>query len=325
MYLHLKKSDILKRKIAYYIAVSSFFILLPIVLSYSLGYKVDYRSFGIYKTGIISLKSAPSGASIFINGREHEDITPARIEELKPGTYGVEVRREGFYPWQKQLVVRPNMVTKAEEIILFPVSQEMARVSEHSLENFVISDRNQIYYLTRNGLFRSDIDGSGMKRLSMFSNWPSVITGKKLSPDSEKLMIFNNRSIWVIYLNVEKWMAQNGEQARVDEVLKGEGKIIDAFWHSESNYIVFVTEDNIKTVELGSGEAKNVVTLYKFSARPRDLKYDEDNDSLYFGDDGKDIFGNRGYFLYRLDLREKPFDKFMERIKKEFDVIYEKK
>src|SRR3989338_4385141 len=111
-------------------------------------------------TCIIYVKSNPSGASIYINEKVHPDITPARIEELKPGTYTIEVRRDGFYPWQKDLVVRPNMVTRADDIVLFHIPQEIDRIIDRQIENFTVSDKHAIYYFTKGGLYRSNMDGS---------------------------------------------------------------------------------------------------------------------------------------------------------------------
>ena len=104
--------------------------------------------------GILSLRSAPSGASIYINGKLRQEITPARIEELKPGAYKIEVKREGFYPWEGELVVRPNMVTKADRIILFPVTRDIKRFSDREVLDFAVSDKDEIYYFTDYGLLK---------------------------------------------------------------------------------------------------------------------------------------------------------------------------
>ncbi|MEI6863619.1 MAG: PEGA domain-containing protein [Candidatus Omnitrophota bacterium] len=94
----MKNIDKIMRAIAFYVSLAAFFALLPIVLSYALGYKIDYKKLKIYKTGIIYVSSHPAGASVYINGKLHSDITPMKIEDVKPGTYKVEVRRDGFYP-----------------------------------------------------------------------------------------------------------------------------------------------------------------------------------------------------------------------------------
>ena len=180
----MNKSDTVIRYIAFYFSLALYFILLPIVLSYSLGYHIDFHKFKIYKAGILSLSSTPSGASIYINDKLYHDITPARIEELKPGTYSVEVKRDGFYSWQKNLSVIPNMVTRADSIILFPIPQNIAKLCVVDTVDFAIPDsRNQIYHMTKSGLYRSNIDGTNLKKLSSYSDWPHRITGKRFSPD----------------------------------------------------------------------------------------------------------------------------------------------
>ncbi len=316
----MSKRDNVLRHIAFFFSLALYLTLLPIILSYSLGYHIDFHKLVIYKTGILSLRSTPSGASIYINGKLHSDITPARIEELRPGVYPVEVKREGFYPWQKELAVRPNMVTRAESILLFPTLQVTEKVSDRETDNFFIpDDRSQVYYMTRSGLYKSNMDGANPKKLSSYSAWPSEITGKKLSPDGRKILYFNGNGIWIIYLSRLR-LTKDGDAAEVEEVLKGSGAIKEAFWHSDSNHIIFVSGKDINVLEIGKGGGKNIVTLNRCAHQPKGVYYDTYNDSLYFNDspDGKSI-------LYRLDLREKFFGKLMERIKKEFDIIYDQR
>ncbi|MFA5255812.1 MAG: PEGA domain-containing protein [Candidatus Omnitrophota bacterium] len=316
----MNKSDTVIRYIAFSFSLALYLTLLPIILSYSLGYHIDFHKFIIYKTGILSLRSTPSGASIYIDGKLIPDVTPARIEELRPGTYSVEVKKEGLFPWQKDLTVRSNMVTRAENILLFPILQMTEKVSDRETDDFFIpDDRSQIYYMTKTGLYKSNIDGANPRKLSSYSSWPSGILGKKLSPDGKKILCFNENGIWVIYLNDLRSIA-NGNAAEVEEVLKSSNIIKDVFWHSGSNHIVFVAGRDIDILEIGKGGGKNIVTLNKCSRQPKGLYYDVYNDSFYFNDSpsGKSI-------LYRIDLREKLFEKFMERIKKEFDIIYDQK
>ena len=148
----MKRSDRIMRAIAFYFASALFLVLLPIILSYALGYQIDYRDLKIYKTGILYVESRPSGAAIYLNGNKYPDVTPARIEELKPGGYNVVVRREGFYPWEKDLEVRGNMVTKADRIVLFQMAQEMKKMGESGVSNFAVSDNGYLYYMKKSGL-----------------------------------------------------------------------------------------------------------------------------------------------------------------------------
>lgn len=308
----MKNSDRVKRAVAFYFSVILYLILLPIILSYSLGYKIDFRKFKIYKTGILSISSSPAGALIYINEKEHNDLTPARIEELKPGAYRVEVKREGFYAWEKELTVRPNMVTKAEKIILFPITQEKNRITGKDISDFLISDKNYIYYMTASGLFKSNLDGTGLKRLSAYSDWPTDIIDKKFSHEGDKFLFFNQKAVWVVYLNLDKTRVQNGESARVEEVMLCDDPILDVFWYSGSGYIIAVTDKYINAAELRGVGRRNAVSLYKFIAKPRRLYYDSNNDSIYFMDKEKESGNQEASYLYRLDLRQTFLDKLMK-------------
>ncbi len=317
----MKNSDKFKRAIAFYMSVILFFVTLPILLSYSLGYRIDYRSFKVYKTGIIFINSKPSGASIYINEKIIDAVTPAEIEDLKPAIYKVRVRREGFYPWEEELVVRPNMVTKADSIILFPVIQEMNKINSHPSSDFTISDRGCIYYFSESGLFSSDIDGGSLKKLSPYSKWPDKIIRKRFSPDGDKILCFNGHEISVVYLNLDKVMS-----ARVESILTTEEPIIDVFWYAGSGYIIVVTEKYINVLELRGGGKRNVATLYKFNLSPHAVSYDSNNGSLYFLDSPKGSSSKDGSYLYRLDLRQKLFDYLMQLLlKRDTDVQREKR
>jgi len=318
----MNRSDTVVRYVAFSFALALYLVLLPIILSYSLGYHIDFHKLNIYKTGILSLRSTPSGSSLYINGKLSAELTPARIEELKPGNYLIEVKREGFYPWQKEVTIRPNMVTRAENIILFPALQELERINDYETVNFAVTDdRRQLYQLTKSGLYRSNLDGTNPKRLTPYSDWPERITGKSLSLDGKKFLFFNENGIWVIYLNVQDRLLKGKEAAEVEQIYKSQSPVKSAFWHSGSNHIIFVCDKDIAVLELGRGEEKNPVTLYKCAESPNGIYYDAYSDSLYF--EGSREGGRKN--LYRLDLREKTFDKFMQRMKREFDIIYEQK
>ncbi|MFA6143064.1 MAG: PEGA domain-containing protein [Candidatus Omnitrophota bacterium] len=305
-------SDKIFRMAGFYFSALSFLIILPIVLSYSLGYKIDYKAFKIYKTGIIYINSQPSGASVLVNGKLYKDPTPAQIEELKPGIYKIEVKREGFYAWEGELVVEPNMATRADKIVLFPVTREMKILGKLDVMDFMISDSNYLYYFTNSGLFRSATDGSGLKKISSYSAWPNKMNGKKFSPDGDKILYFNDNIVFVAYLTAEKNAAKEKYETRVEEVLKSPDSIIDAFWYYDSGYIIAVTDKDVKVIELRGGMIRNIASLYRFSSKPGSLYYDEKSDSLYFTDIKVDPGLESKRHLYRLDLRRTFFDSLRE-------------
>jgi hypothetical protein len=198
----------------------------------------------------------------------------------------------------------------------------MEKISDYETVNFAITDdRRHMYHMTRSGLYRSGLDGANPTRLSSYSEWPDHITGKSFSLDGRKVLFFNENGIWVIYLNAQDRISNGKDIASVEQVYKSQGQVRNAFWHSGSNHVVFISDKDIDVLESGRGEEKNPVTLHKCENTPKGVYYDAYSDSLYFDD--SENGGKKG--LYRLDLREKVFDKFMQRVKKEFDIIYEQK
>ena len=311
----MKNSDKRKRAIVFYFSVFLFLILFPIILSYSLGYKIDFKKLKVYKTGILYINSRPTGASIYINGKLHTDLTPAQIEEMKPGIYKIEVKREGFYSWERNLVVMPKMVTRADRIVLFPVIKDMKKISECDASEFVVSNKNYIYYLTKSGLFRSAMDGANFRKISSYSNWPEKIIGKRFSPPNDSFLFFTENTLYVAYLNSDVALMRTGEQVMVEELIKSPDPILDAFWYSDAGYIIMVTTKSVEVLELRGDKMRNIVSLYKFAKTPKHLYYDEVNDSLYFTDTPEGSASGNGTYLYRLNLRQKFFDKFMKLLK----------
>lgn len=324
----MKHTDKILRAIAFYTALAVFFTLLPIVLSYTLGYKIDYKALKIYKTGIIYIASHPAGATVHINGKLYKDLTPMKAEELKPGNYNIKVTRDGFCLWERNMEVRPNMVTKADRIILFPVAQEIKKVMALEMADFLVSDNNRIYYLTRQGLLRSDLDGGSLKKLSPYSDWPKNISAKKFSPEADRFLFFDPNGVSVVYLDVEKPALPGGETAQVETIFKSFDPIIDVFWYPGANYIMVITGRDIKVVESSRniGLNRNMASLYKFNSPPGGIYYDEYAGALYFTDTKAPGDSEDSRYLYKLELKEKFFNNLMKMlVRNQVDEGYEKR
>jgi hypothetical protein len=79
---------------------------------YARGYRFDFQTFRFAPNGILIIKSNPDGAQLFIDG-EFKTATNANVR-ISPGTYDVSVRKEGYLPWEKRLIIEKEVVTEAE-------------------------------------------------------------------------------------------------------------------------------------------------------------------------------------------------------------------
>jgi len=104
---------------------------------YARGYRLNLKTFKFEPNGILVLKSDPDGASVYING-DLKTATNASIS-LSPGTYDVDVRKDGYFSWYKRLTVEKEIVTQVS-ISLFKNAPSLSPITSEGAVNPVISD-----------------------------------------------------------------------------------------------------------------------------------------------------------------------------------------
>lgn len=159
------------RAVFFYLCVCVFFIGLPYIISYSLGYKFNFRTLRFIKTGLIVLKSQPSEAEVYLNGELLKDKTPLTISELLPGKYNLLVQLKNYYPWSIDINVQAGKVIRFEEIILFPSETNVKQLNKGQVSSFWFDqDKQAIYYFNQNDgtISKSDSDGQNYEEIDKF-------------------------------------------------------------------------------------------------------------------------------------------------------------
>jgi hypothetical protein len=101
-----------------YLAVFSvlFAILIPLVIFYAEGWRFT-PALGLYKTGGIYVTVPYTNVSVTLEGRDIGVTGILQrnfyIDNLPPATYVIRASREGDYPWERMVVVEPQLVTDA--------------------------------------------------------------------------------------------------------------------------------------------------------------------------------------------------------------------
>jgi hypothetical protein len=213
-----------------------FFIITLIVVGtfgvlasyYARGYKLNLKTFKFQPNGILVLKSEPDGASVYING-ELKTATNASIS-LPPGTYDVEVRKEGFSSWNKRLVIEKEIVTQAV-ISLFKNIPSLSPVNSTDTVNPVMSEDGSkiVFNSGKDGLWALETFsfplgfGGGAKRIADGDMTGAVYS---FSPDARQIMLTVSNGIFLI--DTGSFTAQN---QRVN--IASKKKEILAGWDSE--------------------------------------------------------------------------------------------
>lgn len=293
------------RAVLFYLGVLIFFVGLPFILSFALGYKFDTRSFKFTKTGIIALKTQPAGASVYFNNKLLNDKTPLTINELLPARYSLKIELEDYYPWAGEAEVEKGKVTRLEKIILFPLRPNIKQLNKERLSLFWIEEKNRfIYYVNpdEQAIYISNLDGENYRQIAVFAPLESPALKFMVSDDNRKLLYFNRHQVAIVYLS-EGMGDLPVKQPLVFNF--PDDTIRDAFWHSDSYHLILITDGKIQALESRLGQ--KAVDLVNLNKKDSTVSYDVKNDTLYFtdyqqADDGK-FYKN----LYKIELNSRAF------------------
>ncbi len=292
------------RGVLFYLSVFAFVAGLPFILSFALGFKFNPRTFKFTKTGLISIKTYPQGAHIYLDSKLLDEKTPATIQELLPGVYDIRLELEEHYSWVTQVNVEPRKVVRLEKVIFFPVRPNIKQINQGAIASFYVDkERGRIYYLSQseNVLFVSDMEGEKFERLnSVPEGFKYPLKELKISPDREKIVFFNERQVCIVYLNPEKSLLYGQAPVLVSYPSQ---RITHIFWHSDSYHLIVITDKNIAIIE--SSPRINPINLVNLNRMASGFFYDIDKDMLYFRDLERGADGLTYENVYKLEINNK--------------------
>lgn len=172
------------RRIYFSIMAVVFVIGVPVLVSYSLGYRLNGDG-KLTRTGGITINKIPPGAKVLLQGKEvgtgsliNDEVF---IGGLMPGEYEVEVLGTGFVPWKKKLPVAPQKAN-VQEVIAIPQplifkeviveSKEKSKNGEAKSENVRVISQTKADELE--ALFRSS-GQNGDERSLVFGEGATVL------------------------------------------------------------------------------------------------------------------------------------------------------
>lgn len=108
----------------WYAIISSvmFVAVLGVAALYASGYNVNVKKLSVVETGGVHVAVPAIDAVVTLNGKEVGKSSLLThsffLDNLAPGTYAVTVVADGYYPWTKNLVVLPKLVTEANAFMV---------------------------------------------------------------------------------------------------------------------------------------------------------------------------------------------------------------
>lgn len=185
-----------------FVSVVGYFVVLL-----ARGYKFDTNDFTFNPNGILVVKSNPDGASIYIDG-DLKGATNSNLR-LSPKTYQVEVKKDGFLTWSKEITIKEEEVTQVTAE-LFKTAPSLSPITFTGVTNPVVSpDFSKVAYINDGDLWIMSVSTLPIG----FSNEPKKVTEKidvsstyTFSPNARELLLETKTSAYL--LNTSTFTAQ---------------------------------------------------------------------------------------------------------------------
>ena len=232
------------RTILFIICVVFFVLVAPSIILYSQGFRFNFETKKVTQTGALYFKVLPRSAEVYLNGKlkaKTSIITnSALIENLLPKTYQIEIKKEGYHPWQKNLTVKETQVTEAKNIILFPEKPNFTIVN-HSTpeieESATSSDKKRV-----------------IERSNDYEIWILFLEEEEkvfLTRFSEKIgHIFWLTDYYLIFNVGDKIkVAEIDNRDRINMIDLAEFKNPEIFWSQKDKKLYLLSEGNLYYLE----------------------------------------------------------------------------
>lgn len=198
------------RTILFLILIVLFLLAAPLTILYCLGWRFDWETKSIIQPGVFYFKAWPKNTEIYLDNKlkKKTDLFfgSVLIENLKPQKYNVEIKKDGFHTWQKNLEIKKREVTEAKNIVLIPENPEFKIVFSNIEDFFFSPDERKI--ILKEGWLASRSpaeqgEGWALKLFEIDKNVKSNLINEgdiskkesvqlldlKFSPDSKKILL----------------------------------------------------------------------------------------------------------------------------------------
>jgi hypothetical protein len=162
------------------------FTFSPFFIFYSLGYRYNFDKHIIEKNGAFFIKSFPKSAQIFINTEKTRQKTPSQITNVKSGQYLVEIKKDGYHIWHKNLPINSGQTTFIEEVALFLTDNQKTNLGQGSNAFIVNQNKDKYAYLINNDLWLTNTELEKTFKIFTFDTPIELIDW---SIDDQKILI----------------------------------------------------------------------------------------------------------------------------------------
>lgn len=259
-----------------------FLIAATLTVSYSLGWRFNWKTKKITQPGIFYFKVWPRNVQIYLDDKLEEKTDfffgSTLVENLLSKEYKVKIKKEEFHVWEKTLEIRKREVTEVKNIVLIPENPNF-RIITNEVNDFFFSPDGKKIVLKENWLASRSSPGAregwSLKLFEIDKNVKSHLIDEsdiskkkvqlfdlKFSPDSKKVLLEVGLKEKISYylLDIDKSPAVLSSLDFLDSPEK-------LYFHPKNSQKLFVFKEkglrelNLSTREISSPILKNIIAF----------------------------------------------------------------
>jgi len=124
----------------------AFFIISPILILYTSGYRYDFQNGIFQKIGNISIDILPKTTIAYLNDLKLKSKMPIRLKSIAPGKYKIKLTAENYFDWEKEITVENKQTVYIKEIQLIKKSNPEKLLAGNIGRIFISSDNTNLLY-----------------------------------------------------------------------------------------------------------------------------------------------------------------------------------
>lgn len=274
------------RQFIFWIFVILFIIASIIITLFAQGWRFNFESLRIVKTGGIFIKTTVSGAKIYVNdgytGSTGGILNYTKlINNLTPKNYNLFIYKEGYYPWNKLVQIKDGLVTELVHINLLPLELKRVVVAELPIQNIAeFRVKDETIKIITNKKTGSAIFYNFDGKLTPNKSFETATSTELISPDKNKKLRVLNNQILIDYINdVKEEPAKTAGEKEI--IATSESPILFFDWFKDSEHIIWFADNELTIAERDNrGGKRNVITYYINITPP--IFWDSKESDLYF-------------------------------------------
>lgn len=170
---------------------------------YARGYRLNQAHNNLTATGLMVVNSDPNGAQIIIDNKVN-NATNSTIS-LAPGTYDVQLKKQGYINWEKKMTIQDGIVTEVDAS-LFPQAASLNPLTFAGAINPQVSpDYSKIVYGAADGIWVIETInlplGFNSQPVKITDLVPDANTTWQWSPDSRQVLVTTKTSNYLLNIS----------------------------------------------------------------------------------------------------------------------------